>query len=186
MIFDLWAKTKTDARWSDSHPALNTLVRNFSPCSPQYYCFISSSSCISPQVTLLSHVKTSPSYLQFFLPLSVSFSFFPLSHSLSGVFINYVPLPGTCLLSLCVCIAGIGMDLFIVVTLAAWSLKAALLSRAQTLARSAHFCLLLEHYLPSGAFKSTSAKHHFQESEREREGEKGKEGWRERTDLIGF
>lgn len=38
------------------------------------------------------------------------------------------------------------------------------------MARSAHFCLLLKHYLPSGAFKSTSAKHHIQrEKERERE-----------------
>lgn len=75
------------------------------------------------------------------------------------------------------------MDLFIVVTLAAWSLKAALLSRAKTLARSAHFCLLLEHYLPSGAFKSTSAKHHFQERERKEKGErKGKkEGERKRN-----
>lgn len=47
MNFDLWVKTKTDARWGDSHPALNTLVGNFSPCSLQCYCFISSLSCFS-------------------------------------------------------------------------------------------------------------------------------------------
>lgn len=72
------------------------------------------------------------------------------------------------------------MDLFIVVTLAAWSLKAALLSRAKTLARSAHFCLLLEHYLPSGAFKSTSAKHHFQEREKGKGKKERKAGGREK------
>lgn len=118
MTFDLCAKTKTDARWGDSHPALNTLVRNFSPCSPQCYCFISSSSssCVSPPVILLSHVKTTPSYLQFFSSHCLYPSLF-LFHILSLEFslIMFLFARNLFAFSLCVCIAGIGRDLFIVV-----------------------------------------------------------------------
>lgn len=119
-------------------------------------------------------MRPPPSY---HLSLLSPSSFFFFFHLLSGVFINYVPFARNLFaFSLCVWIAGIGMDLFIVVTLAAWSFKAALLSRAKTLARSAYFCLLFKHYLPSGAFKSTSAKHHFHEREKETErGRKRKE-----------
>lgn len=125
------------------------------------------------------HPTPTPKASSFFFLLSIFFSFPYLPHLwyfykpslfVSNVFALFF--------SMCVCVSmcvsGIEIDLFIVVTLAVWSLKAVLLSRAKTLARSAHLCLLFEHYLPYGAFKSTSAKHHLQAAE--------KKEWKENRD----
>lgn len=162
MNFDLRNKNRCQVRW---------LTSGFKYTGEEFFTLFSTALLLH---LLLLHFSTSHTpqpwvhllFWSIFLLSILLFFFLVLSLEFSLImFLCQEPVA----FYLCVCIAGIGMDLFIVVTLAAWSLKAALLSRAKTLARSAHFCLLCEHYLPSGAFKSTSAKHHFQErGERER------------------
>lgn len=105
--------------------------------------------------------------LHLLLPFSVStaptlkssYLFSPFSlHSLCGVFINDLPLPGTRLLSLRVYASlAVGtLDLFTVVTPSLLgALKQLCHQEPKTLARSAHFCLLfLSTIYPVGLFKA--------------------------------